>query len=104
MKILTAVVLSVLAVNALAADYDYVDPGDYYYINGWGDNQSVMVVRKMGYNQLKVRDLNTGETEIVNASKLLTKSELGSEEFVNGVTGTAIGIGILYCWANPGEC
>jgi hypothetical protein len=103
--LMTAVLSALLMTNVLAANYDYVDPGDFYYINKFGDdNDYVVVVRKMGNGRVKVRDLNDGSTQVVDASKLLTKSQLDSEETTNFIGGTAIGIGILYCLANPGEC
>ena len=94
-----------LSANAYTADYGYIDPGDYYYINRWGDdNERVVVVRKLGNNRVKVRDLNTGATQVIEASKLLTKSELDSEELANTVGGTAIGLGVLFCLINPEAC
>lgn len=92
------------ASNALAVDYSYIDPGDYYYINNWGDNDHVVVVRKLGSNQVKVRNLSTGSTQVISASKLLTKSQLDTEETGNAIGGAAIGIGIIYCLANPEAC
>ena len=88
----------------IAADYDYIDPGDYYYINRWDENEHVEVVRKLGSGKIKVRNLSTGETKVVFASKLLTKSELTSEETGHAIGAAAIGVGILFCLANPGSC
>lgn len=90
---------------SFAASYDYIDPGDFYYINHFGDdNEYVVVVRKMGGGEVKVRNINSGATAVVYASELLTKSELESEETTNAVGGVAIGLGLLYCLGNPDAC
>ena len=89
---------------SFAASYSYIDPGDFYYLNHFGDNEYVVVVRKMGGGEVKVRNISSGATSVVYASKLLTKSELESEETMNAVGGTAIGLGILFCLANPSSC
>lgn len=86
-----ATILSFSAPNAaVAADYGFIDPGDYYYINNWGDNSRVQVVRKLGNGKVKIRDARTGEASVVHARVLLTKSELAQEEVGNAVLGTAI--------------
>lgn len=65
--------------TANAADYRDIDPGDYFYINNGGENDRVRVVRKLGNEKVKVKDTNTGEGMVVQASKLLTKSQLDTE-------------------------
>ena len=106
MRAVISMVLVALCISsAVSADYEYIDTGDYYYINRFGDNnEHVVVVRKMGNDKVKVRDLSDGSTQIVSAYKLLTKSELDNEETKNAVGGVALGLGLLYCLANPDEC
>ncbi len=98
MKKLMMLTLLLTTSMVYAADYDYIDPGDYYYINRFGDdNPYVVVVRKMGNQKVKVRDVNTGDTMVVDASALLTKSQLESQEWQNTLGGAAVGATILYC-------
>lgn len=76
---------------AQAASYNYVDPGDVYYVNDWGsENRRVVVVRKIGSGQIKVRNVHSGATFVVHAERLLTRSQLQAEEVGNAVVGTAI--------------
>lgn len=107
MKILLAAVLSILLMaNALAVDYNHIDIDDRYYINRWfTDNEHVVVVRKMGNGKVKVRDLSTRSTKVVDASELLTKSDLEFEELRNGIGAGAVIMGgsMIYCLVNP-EC
>lgn len=89
----------------LSADFNYIDPGDYYYINRFGsNNDKVVVVRKLEYPDVKVRDVDTGESKVVSASKLLTKSELNNEEMANGVLGGLAALAVVGCIANPEAC
>ena len=106
MRVIVSMLLVMLFIsNALSADYDYLDVGDYYYINKFGDdNEHVVVVRKLGNDNVKVRDLSDGSTQVVSAYKLLTKSELDNEETANAVGGVALGLGLLYCLSHPDEC
>ena len=98
-----AVFLSGTVTNA--ADYNYIDPGDHYWINDWGsENRYVTVVRKLGNGNVKVRNAYTGASSNVRASELLTERELQIEETKNTVGGTALGIAIMVCLLNPEKC
>lgn len=105
-KLLSASCALVMTASiAASADYNYIDPGDVYYINDWGaDNRRVMVVRKLGNNMVKVRDATTGEATSVRASELLTRSQLNAEETENAVVGTAVGVAIMVCMLSPETC
>ena len=101
----TILFVSLFVSNAISANYKYVDVGDYYHIyEATSDNQYVVVVRKMGNNQIKVRNLNTMTTDVVSASQLLTKAELDEVSISMGVGATAFGVGIVYCLLNPEGC
>lgn len=42
--------LAICTTTGYAANYDYIDPGDYYYVNNFGDDNPyvvVVVVRKL---------------------------------------------------------
>lgn len=93
---ISAAVLCVLAsTQAGAAEYSTIDVGDVYYINRFGNNnETVIVVRMLDYPRVKVRNVDTAATVIVDASKLLTDQELKTEERTNkligwGAAGTA---------------
>lgn len=88
----------------MSASYDYIDVGEYYYINGFFKNEQVEVLRKLDSGQIKVRILSTGETKSVSAPELLTKSELNTEETANAVKGTFLVLGLVYCMTHPNEC
>lgn len=94
-KVITVVLIVVLSIsNLMSASYEYIDIGDYYYINNFGDdNDYVVVVRKLKSDKVKVRNIDTGATQVVLASELLTKSQLDTEENVN----MAIGIAGVLC-------
>ena len=97
---LAAMVFAATSINA--ADYNYIDPGDYYWINDWGsENRRVVVVRKLGGGNVKVQDLSTGESSNVQASRLLTQSKLQAEEIGNAVVGSAVGVAIFVCLLWP---
>lgn len=90
----------VVSAPCLAANYEYIDVGDAYYINRFGNNNDYVIVeRKLGDGRVKVRDIETGSTSIVNASKLLSESELNSEETANKAIGWGVGLGALWCMA-----
>lgn len=79
-------ILSIFVRMSYSVNYDYIDSGDYYYINGFMDNnEHVVVVRKVDYPNVKVRDIETKETKIVSATVLLTKKELEAEEGKNAI-------------------
>lgn len=104
-KLFACMLLISIPVIFSAASYSYLDAGDRFFINKFGsDNQYVEVIRKLGGSQVKVRDLNTYETEVVYASKLLTRSELRNEEFENKAIGTVAVLGFLACLAAPEQC
>lgn len=97
--------LLIAATASNAAEYNYIDNGDYYYINDWGaENRRVVVVRKLGDGNVKVRDLATGESSTVQASRLLTQSELQSEETENALVGTAVTLTVFVCLLSPETC
>ena len=106
MKFLLSLTLTCLiATQSLAADYNFVDPGDTYFINDWGaDNRHVVIVRKLGNGSVKVRDVATGEASVVRATQLLTRNQLSAEETGNAVVGTAIGVAIVVCLVSPESC
>jgi len=106
MKFLVSIIALALTVTTTnAADYNFIDPGEYYYINDWGsDNRKVVVVRKLGNGNVKVRNLATNEGLLIQASRLLTFKELQAEETVNAVGGTAVGVAILVCLMSPETC
>jgi len=81
----------------LAANYSYLDPGDMFYVNDFGDNRHVVVVRKMGNGNVKVRNTTTGESFVIQATKLLTQAELEAEELGNAVVGTAVVGAVIFC-------
>ena len=97
-----------LVSSVISADYQYIDIGDYYYINKFGsNNEYVQVIRKVGDNKVKVKDIIDGSTEIVYASKLLTRKELKEQESTNKVIAagaTIVTMGALYCFFNPKKC
>lgn len=103
-KFILLLVFTCFVSSTYAANYEYIDSGDYYYINNWGENGYVQVVRKLEDEKVKVRDVYSGEAFIVPASKLLTKAELEREEAVNNTAGWAAGAAVIYCLANPGTC
>lgn len=84
--------LSMSSVSTVfAANYDYISYGDAYYINRFGSNNDYVVVQeKLGNNMVKVRNVETGATITIDASKLLTKSELDTKETVNTIGGAAL--------------
>lgn len=101
----TILLISLFVSNAISANYEYIDKDDYYYIQELtGTDQYVVVVRKMGDNKVKVRNLDTLATDVVYASSLLTKSQLENANIAAGVGGTLIVGTILYCIFNPKEC
>ena len=103
--ILIILLLTLCISSAVSADYDDIDAGDYYYINTFGsDNEYVKVMKKLDDGRIKVKDTETYEVKKVYPSKLLTKSELDEEELTNTVGGIALGLGLIYCLANPDEC
>lgn len=105
MRIILAVLMLLLlaAPAAIAIDHSLIDPGDVYYINRFGKNNStVMVVRLLDYPMVKVRDVDTGSTSVESAGDLLSETELRREETKNKAAGWgALGLGIL-CAA--GKC
>ena len=108
-KVLNVILFIALSTSSvISADYRYIDVGDYYYINKFGsNNEYVRVIRKVGSNEVKVKDVIDGSTEIVNASKLLTRKELKEQESSNKIIGAGIfvaGAGALYCYFNPKKC
>ena len=105
-RILCAVLaLCAFVSQAVAANCSYIDPGDHYYLNDWGpENRKGVVVRKLGGNSVKVRDVASGESSVVQADALLTKSELSTEETSNAVVGTAVGVVIMVCLLSPETC
>jgi len=103
-KTIIIAVMLCFSLLSIAADYEYIDSGDYYYINNFSENDYVRVVKKVGDGKVKVRDAYSGETQIVNSSELLTQNELDSEETRNAVAGWATGLGLLYCLSNSDRC
>lgn len=108
-KIMRVILLLALSISSvMSADYRYIDAGEHYYINKFGsNNEYVQVIRKVGNNKVKVKDVIDGSTEIVHASKLLTRKTLKEDESTNkiiGVAATAAAMGALYCYFNPKEC
>lgn len=105
MRVIFAVLAVLLLATpaALAIDHSLIDPGDVYYINRFGKNNSaVMVVRVLDYPMVKVRDVDTGSTSVEEASNLLSETELRKEEGKNKMLGWgAVGLGVL-CAA--GKC
>jgi hypothetical protein len=102
---MSIILIALCVSSSIAADYDDIDVGDYYYINKFGDdNEYVKVIRKLDDGRVKVKNTETYDTKKVYPSKLLTKSELDNEEFENTAKGTILGLGLLYCLANPDEC
>ena len=107
MKTLISIIsiLFMTTLNATAANYNLLDPGDVFYINDFGsNNRRVVVVRKLGAGSVKVRNLHSGESTIVNAGKLLTKAELDAQETGNAIIGTIGGAALLYCLFSPEDC
>lgn len=94
-RILALVLCLSTAVPAFAADHSTIDVGDVYYINRFGkNNETVIVVRILDYPRVKVRNVDTAATLIVDSSDLLTNHELKTEERNNkllgwGAAGTA---------------
>ena len=94
-KIITMIVLVTLSISSvMSADYEYIDRGDYYYIYNFGENDDyVVVVRKLKDSKVKVRNIDTGATQVVYASQLLTKSEVNTRANMN----VAVGAGVMLC-------
>ena len=107
MKTLISIIsiLFTITFNSAAANYNFLDPGDVFYINDFGsDNRRVVVVRKLGAGSVKVRNLYSGESTIVNAGKLLTKAELDAQETENVIIGTIGGAALIFCLLSPEDC
>ena len=94
-----AAALCVLAAApAVAADHNTIDVGDVYYINRFGkNNETVIVVRMLDYPRVKVRNVDTAATEIVDAAKLLTDQELTNDERKNKLLGWGAAGTAAYC-------
>jgi len=100
-KIFAFLILSLVFIsNGHAERYSDISPGDFYYINGWTENDHVIVVEKLDNSRIKVRKLNNGDTLIVYASDLLTKDNLDKEETRNAVGGAVL----FFCLMNPESC
>lgn len=99
MRLVLTIVLLLVAVPAMAAEFGYIDEGDIYQINRFGKNNStVMVVRKLDAPRVKVQDLNTGITSVEDASALLSEAELRRKENSNKaavVGGVGLGLCVL---------
>lgn len=91
------------AAPAVAADYSTVDVGDVYYINRFGNNnETVIVVRMLDYPRVKVRNVDTAATVVVDASKLLTDQELKTEERNNKLIGWGAAGTVAVCLMKGG--
>ena len=78
------ILLFSLVTMSYSINYHYIDSGDDYWINGFmNNNEHVVVVRKLDYPNVKVRDIKTKEIKIVSATVLLTKKALDREETKN---------------------
>lgn len=104
-KITLYIALICFIVTAHAADYDNVSKGDRYYIHHvFDDDDYVEVVTKLSGDQIKVRDMYSGATKIVYASKLLTESELENRNTATEIGMGAAALGLVYCFSNPNNC
>jgi hypothetical protein len=91
------------AAPAVAADYSTVDVGDVYYINRFGNNnETVIVVRMLDYPRVKVRNVDTAATVIVDSSDLLTNHELKTEERNNKLLGWGAAGTVAVCLMKGG--
>jgi hypothetical protein len=100
MKVIITIALALFASFANAVDYEHIDIDDVYYIYHYMTNEEVVVVRKLGEGKVKVRDLKTGDIQVVDYSALLTKKEIEAKDS-NAFWGTAAVLGgAVYCSGN----
>lgn len=97
MKVIITLVFAMFASIANAVSYEYVDIDDVYYIYHYTKNEEVIVIKKLGEGKVKVRDIRTGDVQVVEYSALLTKKEI-EEKDSGAFWGTAAVIGgAIYC-------
>lgn len=82
-----ALTLSLLIVSSSAtgATIDQIDVGDVYYLDGFGENPTVQVLRiNKDAGKVKIRSATDGFTDWVSPSRLLSKSENVGHETAEG--------------------
>ncbi len=102
-QVFTLCVLCALApVMASAASLYFVQRGDIWYVDQLGKNRRAVVRDKVN-GKVKILYVD-GAVEWVSPSSLLTESQSMASDAAEFGVGVAIGIGVIYCLANPTEC
>ena len=106
-KTLSVLFFSALTLAVSALDVKDISTGDVLYTYGglFGSNEQVIVVDiDRSASRVKVRRASDYSTEWYSTSDLYSKTAVDKKGTSEGIGAAVIGIGIIFCLANPEKC